>query len=354
MAFELDFLRVGNGERSGDAITFRLSNISGQRNEQFVGIVDGGFTETGEQLVDHVKKWFNTETVDFVVSTHPDDDHSSGLVNVLESLNVRSLWMHQPWNHTQDIARMFKSGRVTDMSVSEAIRRSLESAMALEEAANARRIPIIEPFTGTSMAGLVYVIGPTVPYYESLLPDFRCTPAPKAQPGILQRMAGAVEKVAEDWNMETLSDECDTAAENDSSAILAVKASESSWWLLTGDAGESALNGALDNVESNNFPVSNFDFVQIPHHGSHHNVGPTLLNRMLGPKLAEDKKTRTAFVSASKDAPKHPSKKVTNAFRRRGAYPYTTNGQTIHHYSGALDRGWSKLEPLPLYAEIED
>ena len=101
MAFEIDFLPVGNGDRSGDAIAFRLGNINGQRNEQFVGIVDGGFAETGEQLVSHVKKWFNTETIDLVVSTHPDDDHSSGLVYVLENLQVGSLWMHQPWNHTQ-------------------------------------------------------------------------------------------------------------------------------------------------------------------------------------------------------------------------------------------------------------
>ena len=71
----------------------------------------------------------------------------------------------------------------------------------------------------------------------------------------------------------------------------------------------SAINGALDYLDSSNFPVSNFDFVQIPHHGSHHNVGPTLLNRMLGPKLAEDKKARMAFVSASKNAPNSPWKK---------------------------------------------
>ena len=354
MAFEIDFMPVGHGERSGDAIAFRLGNINGQRNEQFVGIVDGGFTDTGENLVNHVRKWFNTDIVDLAVSTHPDEDHSSGLVNVVENLKVNALWMHQPWNHTQDIARMFRSGRVTDMSVRDAIRRSLDAAMTLEKTAQARGIPIIEPFTGTSVADKVYVIGPTRPYYESLLPDFRSTPESKAQPSIIQRVAAAVKNVAEDWNIETLSDECDTTAENNSSVILAVNASESEWWLLTGDAGEPALNGALDYLDSKNFSALRFKFVQIPHHGSHHNVGPTLLHRILGPKLAEDKKTRTAFVSASNDAPKHPSKKVTNAFRRRGAYPYATNGQTIHHSNGGPDRGWSKLDPLPFYTETEN
>ena len=37
-------------------------------------------------------------------------------------------------------------------------------------------------------------------------------------------------------------------------------------WLLTGDAGEPALNGVLDYLELQSFP--NFKFLQIPHHGS--------------------------------------------------------------------------------------
>ena len=353
MAYEIDFLGVGNGERSGDAIAFRLGNIGGPRNEQFVGVVDAGFTETGKAMASHITQWYGTDIVDLVVSTHPDDDHASGLAEVIENLNVGALWIHQPWNHTEDISKMFKDGRVTDMSVREAIRKSLDAAMSVEQLAKKRGVPITEPFTGTCAAD-VHVIGPTLDYYESLLPGFRSTPEPKVQSSIFQKMVEAAKNRAEDWNIETLSDECDTSAENNSSVVLAVKASDSEWWLLTGDAGEPALNGVLDYLDLQGFPVSNFKFLQIPHHGSHHNVGPTLLNRLLGPKLSEDKKTRTAFVSASKNATKHPSKKVTNAFRRRGAYPYRTNGYTIYHYFAAPNRGWQTIDPLPLYTETED
>ncbi len=355
MGFEIDFLPVGDGQKSGDALAFRIGNLNGPRNEQFVCVVDGGYSDDGDALVKHIKKWFSTDSVDLVISSHPDDDHALGLLNVVENLKVGALWMHLPWNHTDDIARMFKDGRVTEMGIREKIRKSLDASMDLEKAAKNRGIPITEPFTGMSYASKVFVLGPTEEYYEGLLPDFRCTPAPKPQPGVMKRVVEAVKSVAEDWNIETLGDHCETAAENNSSTVLAVKASDKEWWLLTADAGEPALNGALDYLDGHNFSVSNFKFVQIPHHGSEHNVGPTLLDRMLGPKLTADQKTRTAFVSVAKEAPKHPSKKVTNAFRRRGAYPYRPNGGPIHHHNDAPAReGYSTLDPLPLFTEIED
>jgi beta-lactamase superfamily II metal-dependent hydrolase len=355
MGFELDFLPVGDGQKSGDALTFRIGNLNGQRNEQFVCVVDGGYSVNGESVVNHVKNYYGTTEVDLVISSHPDDDHALGLLTVVENLKVHALWMHQPWNHTQDIAKMFTDGRVTDKSIREKIVKSLDAARDLEKAAIKRGIPITEPFTGLAL-GPVYVIGPTKDYYESLLPDFRCVPvaATATGGGFIQKMMEAVKSVAENWDIETLSDKCETAAENNTSTVLAVKAAEGKWWLLAADSGEPALNRALDYLDAKGFSVANFKFVQIPHHGSEHNVGPTLLNRMLGPKLKEDANTRTAFVSAAKEAPKHPNKKVTNAFRRRGAYPYRTLGFPICHREDAPSRGWQNAPVLPLYTEVED
>lgn len=72
---------------------------------------------------------------------------------------------------------MFRDGRVTDMSVKEAMRRSLEPAKNLERIALGKGVSIVEPFAGTSAFGnRVLVVGPPQAYYESLLPDFRCTP----------------------------------------------------------------------------------------------------------------------------------------------------------------------------------
>ena len=140
MGYEVDFLPVGNGECSGDGIALRFGNLYGRRSEQAVVVIDGGYQETGESMVEHIKQFYQTDTVDLVISTHPDNDHSSGLSVVLEQLKVGTLWMHRPWNHTDDIARMFRDGRVTDTGVREALRRSLESARDLTLRVESHRV----------------------------------------------------------------------------------------------------------------------------------------------------------------------------------------------------------------------
>ena len=55
MGFEIDFLAVGGGEKSGDAIALRWGNLSGSRAEQRILVIDGGTLEAGQNLVDHVK-----------------------------------------------------------------------------------------------------------------------------------------------------------------------------------------------------------------------------------------------------------------------------------------------------------
>src|SRR5690606_20875205 len=88
--------------------------------------------------------------------------------------------------------------------------------------------------------------------------------------------------------------------------------------LLTADGGMPALARAADTLDAYGLDWSTLRFMQIPHHGSKRNVGPTILDRYLGPK-GQEQKSKTAFVSTGPDAaPKHPHKKVTNGFVRRG------------------------------------
>lgn len=361
MGYEIDFLPVGGGERSGDAIALRFGNLHGSRREQTVVVVDGGFQANGEELVEHIGKHYGTDRVDLVVSTHPDADHTSGLLVVLEEMQVDRLWMHQPWDHTDDIARMFKDGRVTDNSVREALQKSLESARELERFALSKGIPIKEPFQGVvDTTGCLQVVAPTSDYYESLLPGFRGTPEPKDESLLgrgLQKAADFVKMLRESLDIETLDDDGETSPENNTSAILLLSIGDRRA-LLTGDAGIPALNKAADYVDKYccSLPSPELKFLQVPHHGSKRNVGPTLLNRLLGPKLGEDKYLRTAYVSASKDGnPKHPAKRVTNAYRRRGAPVHATQGILKWHYHEAPDReGFSASTALPLYNEVEE
>ena len=112
MGYEIDFLSVGTGEKSGDAIAFRIW----RENYFWVFVIDGGYTESGDALVKHINHYYGTNTVNLVILTHPDDDHARGTLRVVEQMKVDNLWMHRPWNYP-GLGRLFQNNRVTDASV---------------------------------------------------------------------------------------------------------------------------------------------------------------------------------------------------------------------------------------------
>jgi len=358
--YEVDFLAVGDGEKCGDAITLRFGNLLANPPQQTVVVVDGGFRDSGAALVQHIRNYYNTDIVDAVISTHPDNDHASGLETVLTELKVANLVMHLPWNHTQDTSHLFEDDRVTDESVRRALRESLETVRNLEKLAKQKGIKIVEPFWGvTGFNNVMRVLGPTEAFYKKLLPGYRGTPEPKAGLALAfaqfaKEAKETVKTIAEHWGYETLDDTGETSAENNSSAILLFAIGGESL-LLTGDAGIPALSEAVGRLQAERFDFSTQKFVQVPHHGSKRNIGPTLLNTLIGPKTSQPTTIKTAFASVSPDgSPKHPAKKVTNAFLRRGAPVHVTAGRPKCSYQNAPDRGWSKSTPLPFYNEVEE
>jgi beta-lactamase superfamily II metal-dependent hydrolase len=365
LGYEVDFLAVGEEGRSGDAIALRFGDLLSNPPAQTVVVIDGGFADSGEALVQHIRKYYATNRVDLVISTHPDADHALGLEAVLEKCDIGALWMHRAWDHTDDIAKMFKDGRVTDLGVSESLRKSLDSARSLERLATKKGIQIIEPFTGvTHGTGHVIVVGPSVLFYESLLPGFRGTPEAKVGVGVglfkraFEAAEEVVKKIAEAWHIETLDDTGETSAENNSSAIVIVVVGNDCL-LFTGDAGIPALTQVADLLDTNAFDYSRIKFFQVPHHGSKRNLGPTILNRLVGVRLPRENALRTAFVSVAKDgSPKHPSKKVMNALKRRGVAVHATSGSGKCHFSNApgwpARPGWVASTPLSFFPEVEE
>jgi beta-lactamase superfamily II metal-dependent hydrolase len=370
MGYEIDFLAVGEESQSGDAIAIRFGDLKADPPEQFVMVVDGGFQDTGEELVDLIKTHYKTTEVDLVVSTHPDGDHAGGLKTILEELIVKKFWMHRPWLHSENLRGMFHDGRITDNSLSTHMIRSLNAARDLEKIAEDNDIPIDEPFSGNgadSEYPELTILGPSVEFYESLLPDFRSSPDAKAGVGVLAKasravaaVAEAVTKIAENWWLETLTDPKDdaTSAENNSSTVIHLQIDDRSF-LFTADAGVPALDPAIDYAESAGVDTKKCFLVQIPHHGSKRNVGPTILDRMLGEKHQEPAADRLACASAAKKGePKHPAKKVTNAYQRRGSKGnvHATQGCGHRYSRDAPTRpGWgSSVTPLPFYDEVEE
>jgi beta-lactamase superfamily II metal-dependent hydrolase len=360
IGYDVDFLPVGDGEKCGDAIAFRFGRLLANPPQQTVVVIDGGFKDSGSALVQHIRHYYKTGNVAAVISTHPDSDHASGLETVLNELNVANLVMHLPWNHTQDTSRLFEDDRVTDESVKRALRESLETARNLEKLAKQKGIKIVEPFWGvTGFNGVIRVLGPTEEFYKNLLPGYRGTPEPKAGLAFaftqfVKEAKETVKKIAEEWGRETLDDTGETSAENNSSAILLATIDGQSL-LFTGDAGIPALSEAVGRLQAEGFDFSTLKFVQVPHHGSRRNIGPTLLNTLIGPKRSQPTTIKVAFASVSPGAaPKHPAKKVTNAFLRRGAPVHVTAGVTKLLPRNASERGWSNSTPLPFYKEVEE
>ena len=60
-------------------------------------------------------------------------------------------------------------------------------------------------------------------------------------------------------------------------------------------------------------------------------------------------------MSAPKDDEVHPRRVVANAFLRRGAPVYATQGQSVRWYRNMEERPhYEPVKPLPFYDTVED
>ena len=147
-----------------------------------------------------------------------------------------------------------------------------------------------------------------------------------------------------------------TSSENNTSTILLFNF-EGDKQIYTADAGTPALEKAINYLENKKLGVDGFSFIQAPHHGSKRNIGPNVLNKLIGYPIQENTNRKfTVFVSAAKEGePKHPNKRVVNAFIRRGGRVVATQGSKKRHYANGMPtrENWSTAEPLPFYHNVE-
>ncbi|WP_035998175.1 MBL fold metallo-hydrolase [Paraburkholderia caribensis] len=360
---EVDFLPVGEGEHSGDAICVRW----GVPGDYKVMVYDGGTEASGKALVEHIKKYYGTTHVDYVVNSHPDRDHASGLAVVLKELSVGEVWMHRPWSHSEAIRHYFADQRMTDASLSGRLQRKMGAAYKVDQLAEEKGVPIYEPFVGAEI-GIFHVLSPTKDrYIDELLPAFEKSPELKEKTfvesleSIFDSITGAIKKainyVAEQWSEEHLPETVETSAENESSVVLHASV-QGRGFVLTGDAGIQSLRKASESASFMGINVaSTLHFAQIPHHGGRHNVSTETLDLFFGSRNAAQDvvPTRVAFVSASKEAPTHPKKRVVNAFVRRGYIVNATKGSTVSYGIGMPARdGWTSAPRLAFSDQVEE
>jgi hypothetical protein len=189
-----------------------------------VMVIDGGNKASGEALIRHITSEYGTTTVSHVLNTHPDGDHSSGLTEILRYLDVKNLWMHRPWAYSAGLLNHFRDPRFTAGGFESRLCEALDAAHELEEMAVARRIPISEPFQGAAIGPFVVLSPEREWYLKELAPHFERTPeAKRPLPALLgaplRAAADAASWIAETLNFETLGEDGETSAQNESSVV---------------------------------------------------------------------------------------------------------------------------------------
>lgn len=369
MNCEIEFLPVGDGSKAGDAIVIRYGDTSSYE----LMVVDGGNLDSGKLLVQHVRHQFGKETaITHVVLTHSDADHASGLRGVLRELPVKNLWLHIPWLLAEEARHLFKDKRWTKEGLRDAIEKEYDMIGEIVDLGVSAGCEVFYPFAGSNI-GPFRVLSPSRPAYVHLLPQFDRTPDPDQelleaasmwlgkQPSyivkLLEKAMSKVQKwVPETWDNERLKNGGITSASNETSVVLYGSFDGNRRILLTGDAGVNGLIWAANNAEASGLPLGQFSFVQIPHHGSRRNVGPSILDRILGPTQAENLSSRfSAFVSAPAEDDMHPRKMVLNAFTRRGGQVIATQGTNKVFWGGFAKRdGYTSAEAIPFASQVED
>jgi beta-lactamase superfamily II metal-dependent hydrolase len=355
MGYEIDFLPVGDS--NGDAICVRYGTaLTGHT----IHVVDGGFTDTAKTVIDHVENYYGKgATINHMVLSHADNDHATGLVGVLKHFDVGAIWMNRPWRYAQECLDAFHGNYKLDGLI-ERMRDLHPYLVEIEEIATARNIPIYEAFQGTNI-GAFHVLAPTRNRYVSLIPELDKTPqsyleqlATKGFGSIVaDTLKEAREWVKEKWGSENLADDLNTSASNET-CLVQMGFFGQQRAVLTADVGPIGLIEAADYAAANGI-LSPPSVIQVPHHGSRHNVSRTALNRWLGDPLPQGNADRgSAFCSVGKNKDEYPRHVVSNAFLRRGYPVHSTKGIAKCNSDDMPGRdGWSASTPEPFYEDVE-
>lgn len=356
MAYELEFIGVNEETQDATAICMRWQNADGTYS---IGIFDGGLKAHGTELANHLNKYYfsadDDKNIDFVICSHPHQDHASGLAEILENFQIKALYMNRPWNHTDILYDKVKDGRTTPKTLAEKLKEKYCYIATLETIAFEKQIPVYDIFEGDIIAEKLQVLSPSKDFYLELLVESDKTPLEAVLEKAVEFIKKVINKIQENWNEESLREDVKTEPDNETSIVVLGEMTEESF-LLTGDVGIRGLQKAIDYSNLIAKPIKDtVTIYEIPHHGGRHNVSPTILNQLLGDIVEEGTEiNKKAFVCTGKNSD-HPHQMVVNAFKRRGVKVFNASGATIfHHLNMPKREGWSSVTSLEFNPQVED
>jgi beta-lactamase superfamily II metal-dependent hydrolase len=350
VSYEVDFLPVGDSY--GDAIVIRHGDDSGS----FLHVVDGGRTDTADTILKHLQEYYPTFFINHMVVSHADNDHACGLIGVMKAVTVKHLWMNRPWLYADQVLHHFH-GNFTLQGLINDIKGRHPYLVELEQLANAQGTIIHEVFQGASI-GAFKVLAPTKARYIDSIPDLDKSPTSYRTEGAAPQRSGLLKSIIdaakqwfdEAWDIETLAQNTSTSASNESCVVQYAEL-DGNGILLTADVGPVGLTEAADYAAA--LGLNRTKFVQMPHHGSRHNVTPAVLDRWLGPRQPQGTFIGTSFCSIGANKPDYPRGQVKNAFMRRGFKVYSTRTKWLSHSSGGGHAGAVAATAEEFFTKVE-
>lgn len=368
MGYEIDFIGVKNqqSKKDADAIVIRW-----KENDNYkIAIFDGGFQPHGEKMVEHLNQYYfsdmSDKIIDYVFVSHPDQDHASGLKEILNNFNIKALYMNRPWLYVNELYDKRDDLRITEKSLSERLKKKYSYISDLEEIADKIDIPIYEAFQGCSIDDKFIILSPTKDFYLDLICESCKTPLinenaekPWMFTDTIRNIPKYIRNLIESWTIEKLKEDVMTTPENEMSTVILASMpinKDKEHILLTGDVGKRGLTIALDYAKKIKMLLNkNVNFYQIPHHGGRRNITPSIMNKMVGDIVDENNFDGRIAYASSSEGSNHPLQMVVNAYIRRGVKVYSNNnGETIHYSKDMPMRsGWSKLQEMEFDKKVE-
>ena len=331
--FEIDFLPVGEKSQHGDAILFRY-----KKDDRYVIIlIDGGHKEsegvkTSDIILNHMRKYYFPEvendadmTIDHVICSHPDSDHVGGLPKIMEACKVGILWINNPADYVDydDLA--------DDSDTNRFSKNDADTVSNLIKVAEENKVTVEACLQGTSIGPFV-VASPDENFYVDLVTGDLDRQG-REQSSFKRFFNRVVSWIPAFWNKDELKEYPATSVCNESSTVLYGKLMDKKYKILmTADAGIEALSRAYEYINAcQAFVSGSLTFIQMPHHGSRHNVNVEVLDDLLGAKMTEnsDANRGSSYASVAKEASEYPKRSVLNAFKTRGYNCKATRGENI-------------------------
>lgn len=305
--YEIDVLNLGNA----DAKIIDLYDDSGVN---LIILIDGGNPGDGFKIINNLKRYHQKKTIDLVICTHPDRDHIGGLSEIVRTVPVSAVWIHDPLRHVDPLFFRLLIGGAKSQGKAKHFVESFEQVFEFISLIDLLRIPRSEPFSGLTYGPLL-VVGPSLKFYEEMLLGF------KNMESLIKNdlknnnpLLDLLDSLTEQNSTGSVLDGNNETSNENNSSVIVLGLFDNKKFLFTGDAGVQALLDA-----SFRYKLNDIHWFDVPHHGSKHNLNTLLLNHF---------RPQVSYISAD-GSKKHPSLAVINALKKQGLVYSTHNSGNL-------------------------